>query len=139
MAFTLTTYGKGKLAGVFPQGQPSGVPATWHIAFATAITNATSGAFTEATGTGYARATIDASDAAWTGSGALSQNAADIVFPVPGGNWSAGANMTHLVLLDAASGGNVWGYWEVPVAQPVLNGQAAPAISAAALQLTAGG
>jgi hypothetical protein len=139
MAFTLTTYGKGKLAGVFPQGLASGVPATWYLALATAITNATTGAFTEATGTGYARATIDASDAAWSGTSPQCVNAADISYPTPGGNWSSGANMTHIVLTDASSGGNVWGYWDITTPQPVLSGQAAPVIAAGALQLTAGG
>lgn len=138
MAFVLTTFGKGKLAGVFPQGIASGVPATWYVAMATAITDAATGAFTEATGAGYARAPIDASDAAWSGSGAATANAAQLSFGTPGANWSGGANQTHLVLLDASSGGNVWGYWEVATPQPVLNGQAAPVVAAGALQLTVG-
>lgn len=138
MTGVTTNYARGKLATVFPRGQALGGPSVWYLALATAVSDAAAGSFTEATGAGYARAQIDASLAAWTGSNGNSANAATVAFPAPSGDWSSGANMTHVVLMDASSGGNAWEVFTLATPQPVLNGQAAPSFAASALVLNVG-
>lgn len=58
-------------------------------------------------------------------SGAVKSNGTVITFPQATGTWVAGANLTHVVLYDASSGGNFLGYGALTVAKPVMNGDTA--------------
>ncbi|MBX9697863.1 MAG: hypothetical protein K2X74_00445 [Acetobacteraceae bacterium] len=114
----LTNFAENKIIDAVLRGQAIDTPANWHIALATAVADAEAGSFTEATGTGYAREAVAASLAAWSGtqstgstaassgSGGRSSNNAVISFGTAGaGGWGT---VTHVVFMDAASGGNAW-------------------------------
>lgn len=49
-------------------------------------------------------------------------NANQIAFPQATADWRAGANLTHVVFYDAATGGNFLGAFALTTAKPVLNG-----------------
>ena len=70
---------------------------------------------------GYARVTT--SGATWNAaaSGSIT-NAQAITFPTATADWVAGANLTHAVFYDAASGGNFLGFSPLAVAKNCLNG-----------------
>ena len=79
---------------------------------------------TEPTGGSYAR--VATSGATWsTATTGSTNNAAAITFPTATANWSAGANFTHVVLFDAASGGNFLAQGQITTPKPVLNGDTA--------------
>lgn len=102
---------------------PGGAGGMW-AALATAVADGEAGSFTEATGTGYARVQVAPADwnAATLADPSLIDNANPIAFPQAGGDWSGGANMTHVFLMDASTGGNAieWGALTTP--KPVLSG-----------------
>ena len=102
------------------------------------------GTFPEATGGGYARVGVAASLTEWAGtqgagtttassgtSGTTSNNNA-ITFPAPTGDWGTG-RMVGAVWMDAATGGNAWGYSIFDTPKTVNNGDPAPSFAAAAL------
>lgn len=70
---------------------------------------------TEPSSGGYARVAVDNSgagqewNAATVADPAVKDNANPITFPQSTGAWLAGANLTHFVIFDAASGGNYLG------------------------------
>lgn len=72
----------------------------------------------------YAR--VVTSGATWTSAaaGAIS-NAAAITFPQATADWLSGANLTHAVLYDAASGGNLLSFGALAVAKSVSSGDTA--------------
>lgn len=79
---------------------------------------------TEPTGGAYARVTTSA--ATWgNASGGSITNAQAITFATATADWAAGANMTHGVLYDAPTGGNMIGFGALTVAKNVLNGDTA--------------
>lgn len=79
---------------------------------------------TEPSGGAYARQTTVG--ATWTAAAAGStSNAAAIAWAAASADWLTGSNMTHGVLYDALTGGNLLGYGALSVARPVLNGNIA--------------
>lgn len=113
----LTNFAENKIIDALLRGEALGAPANWHIALATAVADAEAGTFTEATGSGYAREAVAASLTAWSGTqaaasttassgtGGRSSNNAIIDFGTSGASWGT---VTHLVFMDASSGGNAW-------------------------------
>lgn len=79
---------------------------------------------TEPTGGAYAR--VATSGATWTtaASGSIN-NAAAITFTQASADWVSGSNLTHGVLYDAASGGNVLAYGALTTPKNILNGDTA--------------
>lgn len=82
------------------------------------------GNVTEPSGGSYAR--VATTGATWgsAASGAIA-NAAAIVFTQASADWLAGADLTHAVLFDAVSGGNVLAYGALATPKAVLNGDTA--------------
>lgn len=102
-------------------------------------------------GGAYARASLTASLANWSGtqgaattvassgtSGQSSNNAA-ITFPAPTADWVSGtARIWGWAIYDASSAGNLWAWGPLNATQLIANGQLAPSFSAAQLALTIG-
>ena len=90
-----------------------GLSSTTPTAAGTNVTEPSSGS--------YARVTT--SGATWNAaaSGSIT-NATAITFPTATADWVAGANLTHAVFYDAASGGNFLGFSALAVAKNCLNG-----------------
>lgn len=94
------------LLGVVAYAMP---PGTW-LGFATADPGEAGSFANEASGGGYARVLVD-----WPATGGGAQvggayemaNDAATTFAVSSGAWSAGVNMTHAFLADAAVAGNM--------------------------------
>ena len=79
-----------------------------YVGLATAVSTAETGSVTEATFTNYARQQVTASNWTLVGSDSTDQqtatNAANIEFPASGGTNNT---ITHVIIADAASSGNV--------------------------------
>ena len=79
-----------------------------YVGLATAVSAAETGSVTEATFTNYARQQVTASNWTLVGSDSTDQqtatNAANIEFPASGGTNNT---ITHIIIADAASSGNV--------------------------------
>ena len=75
----------------------------------------------------YARVATAAGDwnAATDADPSVLDNLNEIAFPQATADWLAGADLTHAVLYDAATGGNFLGAGALAVAKPVLNGDTA--------------
>lgn len=82
---------------------------------------------TEPVGNGYTRQQVLPAgwNAATLADPSVISNSADIVFPAATGDWAAGANLTHGVIFDAATGGNVIASGVLAVPKPVLSGDSA--------------
>lgn len=82
---------------------------------------------TEPSSGGYARVATVAGD--WNAASLADPSALDnanvITFPVATGDWLSGADLTHAVLFDAATSGNVLASAALAVAKPVMNGDTA--------------
>lgn len=81
----------------------------------------------EATGTGYARVSRAATDwdVATDADPSVLDNATEIAFPQAGGDWSAGADFTHVGIWTHASNATEAEYvgaCALTTAKPVLNG-----------------
>lgn len=72
----------------------------------------------------YARVATAASDwdAATDADPSVVDNANPIEFPTATADWVGGSNLTHFVLFDAASSGNVLASGELDTPKPVLDG-----------------
>src|SRR5262245_30456875 len=118
-------------------------PAALYLALYTAAPSDAGGG-TEVTGGAYARVSVPPLDTNWqatqggssgnsSGAGGQTSNVNLIQFPTPTANWGT---VTHLGLLDAASGGNllIWDVLSSPVT--VLLGGPAPSFPAGALKIT---
>jgi hypothetical protein len=114
-------------------------PATMHLGLSTTTPTDAGGNFSEPSGGSYARVSTAAADwGAATGTApATKSNTAAKTFPQATADWSAGANMTHFGLFDAASAGNLLCWGLLGTAKPVLNGDT-PSFAAAALVLKLG-
>jgi len=75
----------------------------------------------------YARVATSAAtwNAATSADPSVVSNAAAITFPTATANWASGSNLTHLVLFDASTSGNVLGSVALTTAKPVLSGDTA--------------
>lgn len=110
-------------------------PTVIAVALFTAAPGETGGG-TEVTGGSYARVQVNPLDANWAapaGGNGLSDNVSAIVFPAPSANWGS---VTHMALMDAASGGNLLVYAALSQAKTVNNGDPAPQFNAGALDVT---
>jgi hypothetical protein len=58
-------------------------------------------------------------------SGGAKSNGTAITFPQATANWAGGADLTHVVLFDAATAGNPIMYGALTTPKPVLNGDTA--------------
>lgn len=76
---------------------------------------------TEPSGNGYARVATTGATWATAASGATS-NAAAITFAQATGSWASGANLTHVVLYDAATGGNMLSFGSITVPKVASSG-----------------
>lgn len=108
-------------------------------------------AVSEPSGGSYARASVVASLANWSGTqsagsttassgtaGASSNNGA-ITYAAPTADWCSGLErIWGWAMYDASSAGNLWEWAPLTTIQAVTNGQAAPSFAAAALQVTYG-
>lgn len=115
-AAALTDFAENRIGDALLRGQALSPPATWHLALSTdTCSDSTAGA--EPSGNGYARASVTASLANWSGtqsagttvassgsSGNISNNAV-ITWPESTGAWG---NLQSVQFYDAASGGNRW-------------------------------
>ncbi len=95
-------YRENKILGhVFGKG--SYAPPTIHVALSTADPLDDASGLAEPSGNGHARVETSASDWSPASGGALS-NAGQITFGAAAGSWGT---ITHFVLFDAATGGNM--------------------------------
>lgn len=106
----MTTYLEDKLAAHVLKATAYTVPATIYVALATAVSNGEAGTFTEVTGGAYTRKAI----AFGAVSNGTCANSADIDFPQATANWGT---VTHVVLMDAATGGNALFYQNLTTAR----------------------
>ncbi len=108
-------------------------------------------AIVEPSGGAYARASVVAALANWsgtqgagttvasTGTGGTSSNNGVISYATPSADWVTGTEkIWGWALFDAAAAGNLWMWAPLITLQSVLNGQAAPSFAAGALQTTLG-
>lgn len=79
---------------------------------------------TEPSGGAYARVPTSGTDWGTAAAGVIA-NATTLSFPTATADWVAGANLTYVVLYDAATLGNLVGFGAITVPQPVLNGNTA--------------
>ena len=86
------------------------------------------GNVTEPSGGAYARVEITAAQFTTAASSATETNT-DKTFPTATADWLSGANLTNLVLYDAASAGNFLGFKAFTTAKPVTNGDTAKILS----------
>lgn len=118
-------------------------PTTIYVALFTAAPS-DSGGGTEVSGGSYARVQVGPSQTAWTqtqggtgsassGTGGLTDNAADITFPAPTANWGS---ITHFGVFDASTGGNLLIHGALTTAKTVNNGDPAPKFTAGDLDIT---
>ena len=118
-------------------------PTVLAVALYTAAPGETGGG-TEVSGGAYARIDRPPLDANWnatqggttgdsSGTGGLTDNAADITFPAPTANWGS---VTHMAILDALTGGNFLLYGALTTAKTVNNGDPAPKFTAGDLDVT---
>lgn len=82
---------------------------------------------TEPSGGSYARVATSASDwdDATSADPSVIANGTAIEFPTATADWVSGADLTHLVLFDASSSGNVLGFGALTVPKPVLDSDTA--------------
>lgn len=139
-----TDYFEGvALQAFFGDNRVAQAPATWYVVLFTAAPGETGGG-TEVSGGGYARVAVANTSANWdlTHGGATDanadgvaddatvQNAVQIDFPAPTGDWG---QVTHWGLADAATGGNLWIYAALNTPKTINNGDPAPSFAAGAL------
>lgn len=109
------------------------MPSVW-IGLSSTTPNLAGGNITEPSTGGYARQATTGATWATAAAGANS-NAVAITWTSASADYLAGANLTHGVLYDAATGGNVLAYGALTVAKNVLNGDTA-SIAIAGITIT---
>lgn len=128
------------------RGQPLLAPTTWYVALVTQLGSPTVPGF-EVSASGYARASIPASLAAWSGTQAPGttdpssgttdtiSNNINILFPSPTADWGT---VIGYELWDAPSGGNRWISGKLASPLTINNGGAARQFAAGALTVSLG-
>jgi hypothetical protein len=131
----ITTYAANKILD-HQLGKTSWTMPTIHVglSYTTPAINGTG--VTEPSGGAYAR--VATTGSTWTAAAAGStSNAADITFPTATADWGSTNSMTHALLYDASTGGNLLGYCTLSTARQVLNGNIAKlAVGALVVTLT---
>jgi len=118
-------------------------PTTVYVALFTAAPSDAGGG-TEVSGGSYARVQVGPADASWnatqggttgasSGTGGLTDNAADVTFPTPSANWGT---VTHFGIFDASTGGNLLIHGALTTSKTVNNGDPAPKFTAGDLDVT---
>ncbi len=95
------------LSGAF--GDDNNSVATWYMGVSSTEPTVSAGALTgvtEPTTGGYARVAVANTDANWTISAGVVENAAAATFPEATADWDEDVN--YVVLFDAATSGNAW-------------------------------
>jgi hypothetical protein len=111
-----STYLENKIIDHILRNQSYTPPATVYLALFTADNGLEEGTITgEVSGGSYARQSVTLSAA----SGGASSNTADITFPTATADWGT---ITHVALMDAASGGNVLMHSALDASKTVNNG-----------------
>lgn len=112
-----TNYAENKLIDLLFGGTSLTPPNIWYFSLSTTTPNETGTGISEPSGGAYARVAVtnNKTNFGTASAGALT-NAAAITFPESTASWGT---ITHIVLYDASTGGNVW-YWEaLPVSKAV--------------------
>ena len=116
----ISTYLSNKLLD-HQLGKASYTMPTVYVGLSSTTPTASGSNVTEPSTGSYAR--VQTSATSWnSASNGQSTNATIIAFPVATADWVGGANLTHVVLFDAASGGNFLGFGVLGTAKPCLNG-----------------
>lgn len=119
---------------------PAYTPAsTLYLGLSSTTPTDAGGNITEPSTGSYARVSTAAADwGAATGTApATKSNTSTKTFSTATADWASGANLTHFVIYDASTAGNVVGWGALTTAKPVLNGDT-PSFAAAALVLKLG-
>lgn len=139
----LTNYAENKLVDYLRGQGLAALPADWHIALVSAYSDS---AFTELSGTGYARQTVGRTLADWagtqgdgttlasTGNSHTTSNNDPVDWGTAGSAWGTAIGV---VLCDADSPSNAWVFVEFDSALPIGNGDPV-SLDAAALRITVG-
>lgn len=125
----MTDYLENKLVDHVFRNTAYAVPTTVYIGLFTTAT-ADDGTGTEVTGGSYARVQVGPSTTAWngthgnttgvsSGTGGLTDNAADITFVTATASWGT---VTHVAIMDAVSGGNMLFHGVLTASKTVDNG-----------------
>lgn len=139
----LSDYAANKLIDLIWRGVPYSWPTSVYVAYTTtAPTNAAAG--TEPAG-GYARVEVESTMDAWagtqsagsttasTGTSGQTSNNDTITFPAPTADQGT---ITHMMIMDAVSGGNMLFWRALNGSKTVNNGSTAPFFSPGALTIT---
>jgi len=139
----LSDYLENKLVDQLLRGQAYSFPSTLYFALFTAAP-ADAGGGTEVTGGSYARKAITPSltnfngthgttTGASSGTGGLTDNAVEILFPTPSANWGT---IAAWGIYDALTGGNLLMHGTLDSNKTVNNGDPAPKFPAGDFNLT---
>lgn len=111
---TATDWLEEKIMGHLYGGVSYTAPGTYYLGLASEASDAEAGTVTELSGDGYARQAM-----ALTHSGSNVSNTDEEVFPEATGDWG---DVTHLLVTDAASGGNIHHVIPLDATQTVNSG-----------------
>ena len=139
MAGLTNTFEQDMLDHLF--GKATLTAPTIYVGLSTTTPTEAGGNITEPTGSNYARVSTSASD--WNAASTAADvttidNANQISFTQANADYSSGANITHVVLFNDASGSaasNIIGFGALTTAKPILNGDT-PIITAGSLDIT---
>ncbi len=95
------------------------MPPTVYLALFTASPTDTGSTAAEVTGAGYARQAITATMSATNATTGVSANASAIIFPTATADWGT---ISHLAIMDAATGGNMLFQAPAATAREILSG-----------------
>jgi len=132
-----TNWLKSRVADLLFGGTAFTPPGTYYFGLSSTTPANDGTGVTEPSGSGYARVTKTNNKTTFgtssTAGTVLSAQA--ITWPTATGNWVGGANLTHVTVHDALSGGNLVDFLPLASPAPVLNGQT-PSLASGALSLT---
>lgn len=126
----VTTYYLNLVAGnLLGSKTTPGIPSTYWVGLSTSAPTAAGAGVTEPTSGGYARVAAPGFSAP---NGGVVKNSQEIPFPEATGSWGS---LTHVVVYDAGTGGNLLMYCALPAAKTVNSGDQAR-FAANSLQFT---
>lgn len=129
----LTNVAENTVVDWLLRGASPSLPASWHVALLTAVSDAETGSVTEVAVGGYARQAVTRNLASWSGTQAPASTAASsgtsgrssnngiITF----GPVAAGVTVTHFALYDAATGGSAFVIRALTVTRALTSGDSA--------------
>ncbi len=114
----------------------SSAPATYYVGLSTTTPTNTGSNITEPSGNAYARVAVTNNTTNWPAAASRSKsNGTTITFPTATGSWGT---VTHFVLFDAATAGNMRAWGALTASQSVASG-ATPDFPVGALVISAPG